>query len=398
MLIVVAAPYLPLVAQWAREAERFGLSPVVPGAASDRAGKLAAVQRGVRALRIGSSEAQCLVVTHDFLSDPDLAAELARLRSPAMLIADEAHNLGTARFLAAAPDVFGYRLALSATPVRQYDPTGTAGLLAYFGDVVFQFTLADAIGRCLVPYYYHLHEVPLSETELEEWMALTSKLRASGWHRAADNIGGALPQHVQRLLSGRRRVIEQAENKLDVFDRELSKIDRRALKHTLVYASDKGRAQLSTVNALLMDRHGLRVHQLTQEETSEPGRAARILSDFSRGDGIQVLTAMRVLDEGVDIPEVSTAHILASTTVERQWVQRRGRVLRKCSRIGKETATIHDYIVVPPATSGIAAPPEIAGLLRGELERAREFATLSLNAGAEDGPLRTIADITHQYF
>lgn len=396
ILIVIAAPYLPLVAQWAREAERFGLRPVVPGEASDRAGKLALVQKAVRALRLGTSAAECLVITHDFLADPDLAAELGRLRTSVLLIADEAHNLGTARFLAAAPEAFRYRLALSATPIRQYDAVGTAGLVAYFGEVVYRFGLEQAIGTCLVPYRYHLHEVPLADDELEEWVELTERLRSSGWRQDAET--GRPSDYVQRLLSQRRKVLEQARNKVAVLDRVLRLQDRRAVRHTLVYASDKGRDQLREVNRLLMDTHGLRVHQITQEETGDPELSARLLADFSRGDGIQVLTAMRVLDEGVDIPEVTTAHILASTTVERQWVQRRGRVLRKCSRTGKESATIHDYIVVPPETLAGSAPSEISGLLRGELERAREFAALALNAGAADGPLRTISDIIHRYF
>jgi superfamily II DNA or RNA helicase len=269
-------------------------------------------------------------------------------------------------------------------------------LLGYFGDVAYQFGLEQAIGRCLVPYYYYLHEVTLEGEELEEWLALTDRLRSAGWRRRAD--GDEQPSnYVQRLLSGRRRVVEQARNKLSVLDRVLRRTDRRSIRHTLVYASDKGRDQIHDLNRLLMDDHGLRVHQITQEETADPRKAARLLADFARGDGIQVLTAMRVLDEGVDIPEVATAHILASTTVERQWVQRRGRVLRKCSRTGKETATIHDYIVVPPEATGTTASSEMAALVRGELDRAREFAALALNAGAADGPIRTISEILQRH-
>jgi hypothetical protein len=108
---------------------------------------------------------------------------------------------------------------------------------------------------------------------------------------------------------------------------------------------------------------------------------------------------MRVLDEGVDIPEVSTAFILASTTVERQWVQRRGRVLRKCSRINKQIAYIHDFLVIPPQNMDLALfGNDVLKILKTELERVSEFAKLSRNAAAPDGALLSIRPIIEKYF
>ncbi len=108
---------------------------------------------------------------------------------------------------------------------------------------------------------------------------------------------------------------------------------------------------------------------------------------------------MRVLDEGIDIPEIEKAYIVASTTVERQWVQRRGRVLRKCDRIGKAKATLHDFIVVPPTEVGRdAARGSVQSLLKGELTRAMEFAKLANNAGASGGPVETLTSLYLKYF
>ncbi|MGD9715443.1 MAG: DEAD/DEAH box helicase, partial [Thermomicrobiales bacterium] len=106
------------------------------------------------------------------------------------------------------------------------------------------------------------------------------------------------------------------------------------------------------------------------------------LGKFARGE-YQVLTAMRVLDEGIDIPQTDTAYILASSTVRREWVQRRGRVLRRAP--GKQSATLHDFLVVPPEPDST----EGRAVLRGELRRAEEFASLANNEWANDGP-RTI--------
>jgi len=149
---------------------------------------------------------------------------------------------------------------------------------------------------------------------------------------------------------------------------------------------------------MLMEDLKLRIHQITQDETAKSNLAEELLDSFTKGN-IQVLTAMRVLDEGVDIPEVSTAFILASTTVERQWIQRRGRVLRKCSRINKQLAHIYDFLVMPPQN----VDPEIFGrdvlkILKAELERVMEFAKLSSNAAAPDGALLTIRPIIERYF
>jgi superfamily II DNA or RNA helicase len=398
LLLVVAAPYLPLISQWADEARRFGLAPVVPGEAGSKVAKLSKIQQAVRNLRLGLETVQCLVVTHDLLCDQEFAESLGRFKGPSMLIADEVHNLGTKRFLSSPPESFSYRLGLSATPVRQYDEAGTQGLLDFFGEIVFRFTLEDAIGRCLVPYDYYLHPVSLTEDELAEWLELTDKLRALGWQFAGEESAERLPAPLQRLLNKRRLILEQAEGKVAQL-RELLRSSPKEIKHTLVYVSDKGRRQLTEVNRLLMDELGIRVHQLTQEETARRRLAEGLLESFRRGEAIQVLTAMRVLDEGVDIPEVSKAYILASTTVERQWVQRRGRVLRKCPAINKSSAEIHDFLVIPPEhISPAAFGPDVVALLKGELARAMEFARTARNAGTPDGALATIKPIVERYF
>ena len=117
------------------------------------------------------------------------------------------------------------------------------------------------------------------------------------------------------------------------------------LQHTLIYASDKAPEQLDAVNALLK-AHGILFHQLTYEETANRDKTKQIIRSFQEGT-LHVLTAKRVLDEGVNIPQIQKAFILASTTVERQWIQRRGRLLRTCRETGKTHSEIHDFIALP---------------------------------------------------
>jgi superfamily II DNA or RNA helicase len=129
-------------------------------------------------------------------------------------------------------------------------------------------------------------------------------------------------------------------------------------------------------------------HQLTAEETADRAKTRRIIRGFQDGE-IQVLTAKRVLDEGVNIPQICKAYILASTTVERQWIQRRGRLLRTCSAINKTHSAIHDFLALPPGLDQ-ALDPDAKALARAELRRAQEFARLARNAGRPDGPLNIL--------
>jgi superfamily II DNA or RNA helicase len=109
------------------------------------------------------------------------------------------------------------------------------------------------------------------------------------------------------------------------------------------------------------------------------------------------LTAKRVLDEGVNVPEIETAYILASTTVERQWVQRRGRVLRKCRETNKEFATIHDFLVLPPTLEDLS-DIDARNLIKQELRRVMEFASIARNAGKPGGAADTIDSVVRDYF
>ena len=167
-------------------------------------------------------------------------------------------------------------------------------------------------------------------------------------------------------------------------------------QQTLVYTSDKGPQQLEAVNDLLR-RRGLTFHQLTATETGDRAKTRAIIDAFQNGE-IQVLTAKRVLDEGVNIPQIQRAYILASTTVGRQWIQRRGRLLRTCSAIGKDSAIIHDFLALPPGVDAAALDDDARALVRSELRRIQEFAALARNAGAADGPLALTAKLVAAAF
>jgi len=383
LLIVVAAPYVPLIEQWCKEIEPFGLKPAnltIVGGAQKRATEL---QRIKRRLRAGLSDVEAVVVSHDTLCTFEFRDAVASFDCARLLIADEAHNLGSPSFINRPPEFFEHRLGLSATPIRQYDQEGTDALLAFFGPVVFQFTLEEAIGRCLVEYEYYVHPVYLTAREMDDWHDLTDKIKQNAW-RSND---GKPDEYLTKLLRDRRTLLETAVGKLTRLTALLDEEDLKSLRHTLVYATDKGPEQLDSVNRLLRDK-GILFHQLTAQETADREQMKRIIRSFQQGE-IQVLTAKRVLDEGVNIPQMCKAFILASTTVERQWVQRRGRLLRTCGAINKTYSVIHDFLALPPGME-TGLDLDARSLVRSELRRAQEFARLARNAGRPDGPLSVI--------
>lgn len=291
-----------------------------------------------------------------------------------LLVADEVHRLGSRENRALLDDaLFGARLGLSATPERAGDPEGTAAILDYFGGVLEpRYTLADAIrDRVLTPYFYNSHRVELTESEADEWRTITRKI---GRARAAagDLAPGDRSPGIEMLLFQRARIVKQAHGKvgcaLDVIGRFYERGQR-----WIVYCDDRG--QLDEV------RTALKAGSIdTMAYYAEMPADRDATMTWFRGLG-GILVAIRCLDEGVDIPEVDHALILASSKNPREYVQRRGRVLRRAE--GKVHAHIHDAVVVPPPSIPGAADGGPDPITAGEIARAVEFARGASNSGAE---------------
>lgn len=391
LLLVIAAPTRPLVTQWATECTDFGLRPVeAPALAKDK--RLHRVQHVLDNIEFGVTNVEVILTTNKGLVDPDLERLLDAFDGWAMLIADEVHNLGgVQRFMTMPPEWPTARLGLSATPIRQYDDEGTAFLLDYFGDVVFEFGLDDAIGVCLVPYDYLLHAVNLTHDEGERYAELSEKIR-----RHVARSGGELrtdDAQLTFLLNQRRLILETAEEKLTTLERLLDDAAPGSIRRALFYATDKDPQQLLDVNEILRCRR-IRAHQITEAETRRGRLMSATMNAFASGV-LHALTAKRVLDEGINVPQIDTAYILASTTVEKQWIQRRGRVLRPSPQTGKSHAVIHDFLVLPPPE--VPADDDARDLVRGELARCDEFARLARNRAAPNGPYEVINKVRFEY-
>ncbi len=391
LLIVVAVPYVPLMQQWCDEISPFGLKALNLTKVNGAKRRAAELNKLKRRLRNGSRDVEVAVVSHKTLCSSDFKNEIRKFDCKTLLIADEVHHLGSEGFITDPPEFFSYRLGLSATPIRQYDDEGTQQLLSFFGPIVFQFTLEEAIGRCLVEYEYYVHSVELTKDEMDKWYDLTEKIGKNAWRQEDAGVDN---EYLRNLLRKRRSLLENAEDKIAALENVLAREDLQNLRYTLIYASDKAPQQLKDVNALL-DRHGILFRQLTCEETGNREKTGQIIEAFQEGT-LRILTAKRVLDEGVNIPEIEKAFILASTTVERQWIQRRGRLLRTCSKTGKTHSEIHDFIALPPGLNNIDT--RARALIEGELKRIQAFASLAKNFGRPDGPLSQIDQLVRTLY
>lgn len=366
LAVIVAAPYKHLVDQWVQEAALFGYTPV--RAYGGRSRWHDDLSHQAVDFRAGRRAFLSVFATHATFASDAFQDVIARLDGPTLVIADEAHHLGAEHRRRAYPDAVPYRLALSATPDRWFDESGTDALRVYFGETVFTFGLAEAIGPYLTPYVYRPVLVPLSPEEHDEYMDLSRRIA-----RAGGGDDGEGDERVKRLLMQRATLLNTAENKLPVL-RDLVD-DPADLRHTLFYCAP---GQIDDVQSLLGWDLGARIGRFTAEESA--AERQKILSQF-RTSELQGLVAMKCLDEGVDVPSTRTAYLLASSSNPREFVQRRGRVLRKSP--GKDRAVVVDLIAVPPEgwvpdRDGPSWNSE-RGIIRRELQRFAEFADLAIN-------------------
>lgn len=387
LVLLVVCPFINLCKQWIREMAAFGLQPVPCFEGRDR--WQAELEEGYQRLSVGLSNVHAIVATNaTYMSDAFQSRLRPRVASGSahhLLIADEVHNLGAERIKEALLDGIVLRLGLSATPERHHDPVGTSTVLDYFGGIVYEYSLSQAIadGR-LCHYRYHPIPVELTDEETDAYEEITAKLAKFFPGGDADED---IQQAAMRLLIKRARLMGGAVNKLDALDQVISSLPEKPSKaifycgdgRTTDAITDEEVRQIQAVSRLLGERHGLRVRNFTFRES--PQEREEILRDLSSGflDGV---VAIRCLDEGIDLPELRMGFLLASSTNPRQFIQRRGRLLRNAP--GKNRAIIYDFFVSPPDLGGKLDDSGFnmeRSFFQKELTRIVEFCRM-----AENGP------------
>ncbi len=364
VLCVIAAPYQHLVTQWSQELKDEGINNIkLFGSKTTWKDKLMNL---ILKVNMGYKDNVIIVTTYDALSSDLLINSISQCNKRKMIIGDEVHSVGSEKRRKGLSDIYEFRLGLSATPSRWLDDEGTKVILDFFGESVFSFSLDDAIDHnFLTPYLYYPHFIELNNKELEEYKSYGQRIAIAAANK--DKTGS---DALALLLIKRKKIIVNAKNKFTKFIEILDKI--KFVNKALFYCSPQ---QIKSVKKELT-RRGIIFHRFTFRENIK--LRDKIKEDFANGK-YQALVAMKCLDEGVDIPATELGIILASTGNPKEYIQRRGRLLRRFP--GKTKSIIHDIIVVPSFKTKL--PKELLELerkiLKGELKRYQEFANSSLN-------------------
>lgn len=408
LVVIIVCPYQHLVEQWKTDIEAFGMKPIVCYSASEQKDWKKRLKHRVNWYQFGSTHHFCMVTTNATFSTEYVQDLLKRLKGNTLLVVDEAHNLGSENLQCALLPNMKYRLALSATIERHGDEEGTQALFAYFGEKCIEYTLEDAIrNEMLTPYYYYPIVVTLNEDELAVYTELTRKIGQMIAASPKKHGKVKLSEAAKSILIKRARLVAAASGKIEALREAIE--DYRDKNHMLVYcgsasmkdndyvegkpSADEMR-QIDVVTNLLGNQMGINVAQFTSRENAQ--KRKQLISSFDEGVSIQALIAIRCLDEGVNIPSVDKAFILASSTNPKEYVQRRGRVLRLYK--GKPFAKIYDFITLPIALDDVSsyAEEDIAtarSLVKRELARMTDFAKIAENPFEVDSLIYEIKNV-----
>jgi superfamily II DNA or RNA helicase len=364
LFVVVLVPDKTLSYQWAVEFQGLNVKATVCNSdynwRSDLQDKISFYQQGI-------SDLYVVVTTTDTFFGDRFQNVIKRIKDYVMIV-DECHSVTLNNYKFKMPQVT-YRLGLSATPESDYDEQRTKATLGYFNGILAEYSLEDAIndGK-LTPYNYYPIEVSLNEEEILEYQDYSKKISFlfSKKNPTPDEIAIR-----ENLLFQRSRILYNAESKLDALKKLLSNIPD-VLNHLIIYCGasqskeDATLSQLESVNSMLNEINIPHAQYTGSESTYEREIGLR---EFRRGT-YNSLTAIKCLDEGIDIPEIENAIIMASSQSTREFVQRRGRLLRLS--LGKKVSNIYDFIIVSEDARLLTATIS-------EMRRALEYSSIALN-------------------
>ncbi len=404
---IILVPTITLVDQWEQECKKFRFRHISKICSKNPKWKLEldSIKAQECMKTVGEEPSFIIIATYASFARDGIFRELVGFSRNTMrqilLIADEAHNMGAGRILDKLGGIkFARRIGLSATPERQFDDSGNKTIMNFFGcdnGYTFEFTMREAIDKdFLCRYTYFPHIVHLSDSEMADYMHISLQL-AKFFNQEKESFSND-NEILMRLLLKRKRIIHKAKEKERLFKQIIQEryLEKGNLKYTLVYVPEGMKPDDESADFFdrselyddddysdnLIDLYTKIIQDVSETTTvrkfvSGVRERNEILEKFANGE-IEVLTSMKCLDEGVDVPRSEMAIFCASTGNPRQFIQRRGRILRK--HPDKHMAVIHDMVVAPEINSAQENYSMERSLIKSELKRVRDFATLSENA------------------
>lgn len=352
LAVVIVCPYQHLVEQWVEDIEFFNVHPIVAYATNTHSKHnwRQLFDDSINAYRSGAVKKFCIITTNATFMLDDFQKRLKKIKNNLCFVVDEAHNFGAEKLRTMMPSHSEFRLALSATVERHRDEKGTKHLFDFFGDKCIEFPLERAIREgYLTEYYYYPVVVSLSDDELDNYLRLTERIKKLS---AVSQNDESKQDDIDKLLIRRARIIAGAKSKIEKLIEIMKPYKNDS--HMLVYcgatrydyeeiSDTEDKRQIEIVCKLLGEQLNMKVRKFTSDEGKDERQL--IKDTFKEGIDLQVVAAIKCLDEGVNIPAIKRAFILASSTNPKEYIQRRGRVLRKAE--GKEYAEIFDFITLP---------------------------------------------------
>lgn len=394
LAVIIACPYQHLVEQWVEDIIKFNIKPIIGYSASYQKNWKKLLEDAVRdqKLYVKNREFFCFITTNATFTSEFVQKQISKIKGDVLLVVDEAHNFGAENLRRMLSERFNYRLALSATLDRHGDSEGTEALYNYFGSKCIEYSLDRAIeeGK-LTKYRYCPKIVTLTDDERQIYDDLSRQIQKCLIKSKTGKLN--LSEKGKKLALKRARIVAGAINKVALLKQEIMPYVHD--KHILVYCGaakileqdqdytaidDEDIRQIDLVTDILGNELGMKVSQFTSKEDVEEREILK--REFAKGDNLQALIAIKCLDEGVNIPKIKLAFILASTTNPKEYIQRRGRVLRLAE--GKEFAEIYDFITLPRNLDEVTSLTEDQmkrelTLVKNELYRAEEFARIAIN-------------------
>ncbi len=391
--VIILVPTLVLVDQWIKEAKNFNFINIIPVSSRNSNWHQTLTELKTKET-FGINTNYIVIATYKSFSNSRFQKFLKALNNEEILIADEAHNLGAGNVKSKLSQInVKKRIGLSATPRRTYDPEGTKNIEEFFNDsepFTYSFSMERAIDEnILCKYYYYPTLVNLQIEEMEKYNEISVRL-AKLFQKSYQEEN--IKKQYEMLLIKRKSIIHKAKNKFEVFKEIVSDIikSESGLKYSLVYAPEGYHSDTDFIeeefpelnnDSRIIDLYSNIIRIISPnthiaQYTSESEDKENLLFNFEKGR-IDVLISMKCLDEGVDIPRTEKAIFCSSTGNPRQFIQRRGRILRKHPE--KKFAKIYDLVVIPMIDYGSPTFDSERRLVKKELERVVHFAYMAMN-------------------
>lgn len=411
---IILVPTIALVEQWEKECRKFSFNKILKVCSKTKDWKSWVSQ--IKMMELTGERktiSYVIIATYASFIKQQTFNELNGFsKKQVLLISDEAHNLGSRQISQRLNDIkYLRRIGLSATPERQFDDSGNKKISEFFNCIngyTFEYNMEAAIeSGALCRYYYYPHIVRLTDDELSAYVEISEKISKIINFQDDDNQDA-----LKKLFLKRKRIIHKATNKKEIFKNIIHQQLKANghLNYTLVYVPEGNKTDYESADIFestdvindesdsqhLIDQYTKIIsdsdpHVTVRQFTSDSENRDELLDEYATGK-IQVLTSMKCLDEGIDIPRSEFAIFCSSTGNPRQFIQRRGRVLR--THPDKHIAKIHDLIVIPDNCFKEGCYALEKKLVESEIKRVRNFALLSENLNDTDHALE---DVLFQY-